>query len=170
MVQIRAASGEQAALLSALALRSKAHWGYSDSELAAFREELTYAPEVVEAGGFWILADQDAVAGFCALEKVSPGTIELEALFIEPDAIGHGHGRTLIEHAIAECARAGIERLVIQSDPQAAGFYERVGARCIGTRPSGSIEGRLLPLYEIDIPRVSNQPGSGQPSSDRSTS
>ena len=37
-------------------------------------------------------------------------------------------------------------------DPNAADFYESAGARLIGERPSDSIEGRMLPLYEIDNP------------------
>jgi hypothetical protein len=39
----------------------------------------------------------------------------------------------------------------IHSDPEAQGFYERMGARLIGKTPSGSIAGRLLPLLQHDL-------------------
>ena len=42
-------------------------------------------------------------------------------------------------------------RLTILSDPYAAGFYERNGARLIGEAPSDAIPGRSLPLYEIKL-------------------
>ena len=40
---------------------------------------------------------------------------------------------------------------MIQGDPNASKFYEAAGARLVGTRESGSVPGRDLPLYEIDI-------------------
>jgi len=36
-------------LLSNLAFRSKAHWGYSDEFMAACRDELTYSSEKIHA-------------------------------------------------------------------------------------------------------------------------
>jgi hypothetical protein len=41
--------------------------------------------------------------------------------------------------------------LDIEADPFAAGFYERMGARRIGTVASGVIPGRWLPLYRLDL-------------------
>jgi GNAT superfamily N-acetyltransferase len=149
-MRIRPGQPGEAADLSALALRSKAHWGYSETFMAACVDELAYTPEEVGAGGFWVLEDGGEVRGFYALVKVSPTALELEAMFVEPGQIGRGYGRALMEHAIAESGKAAnIERLVIQADPHAARFYEQAGARLIGKRPSGSIEGRMLPLYEI---------------------
>jgi hypothetical protein len=45
----------------------------------------------------------------------------------------------------------------IEADPHAEAFYLGRGARCVGTAPSGSIPGRMLPLLEIDL---SEAPGS----------
>lgn len=151
-MEIRAAQPEEAGALSELALRSKAHWGYSEEFMTACRNELTYTPEQVAAGGFHVLEDGGEVRGFYALTKISPTALELEAMFVEPDCIGRGYGRALMEHALEQASHTEhIERLVIQSDPNAAQFYERAGARKIGERASGSIEGRLLPLYDIEL-------------------
>jgi len=152
-MHVRPADAGEAALLSELALRSKAHWGYSDDFMRACTGELTYTAAEVAAGGFWVLEDEGEVRGFYALGKISPTALELDALFVDPPHIGCGYGRALMEHALAEARNTdGIERLVIQADPNAVSFYESAGAQLIGERPSGSIQGRMLPLYEIDIP------------------
>jgi len=151
-MQIRRAEASEASRLSELALRSKAHWGYSDDFMRACTEELTYTPEEVAAGRFHVLEDDGEVRGFYALIKISPTAFELEAMFVEPARIGCGYGRALMEHALAEArATEHIERLVIQADPNASRFYEAAGGRLIGERRSGSIPGRMLPLYEIDF-------------------
>lgn len=149
---IRAAEPGEAGVLSELALRSKAHWGYPDEFIDACRDELTYTPEEVGAGGFRVLEHDGEVRGFYALVKISPTAIELAAMFVDPDHIGRGHGRALMQDALARAAETvHIERLVIQADPNAADFYESAGAQRIGERPSDSIAGRMLPLYEIVI-------------------
>lgn len=151
-MEIRAAEPVEADLLSDLALRSKAHWGYDEAFMHACREELTYTPEQVAGGVFRVLEDDGEVRGFHALVKVSPTALELESMFVAPEHIGRGYGRALMEDALERARQTEhIERLVIQADPNAAAFYERAGARLIGERPSDSIRGRMLPLYEIDI-------------------
>jgi hypothetical protein len=49
--------------------------------------------------------------------------------------------------------------LSILSDPYAAAFYERLGARRCGESPSGVMPNRMLPLFEFAIP----EPGCPAP-------
>jgi hypothetical protein len=44
-----------------------------------------------------------------------------------------------------------VHELLIEADPFAAAFYEHAGARLVGERPSTAIEGRVLPLYALDV-------------------
>jgi hypothetical protein len=54
----------------------------------------------------------------------------------------------------SEVAReSGFRSLEVHSDPHAVEFYRRRGARLVGTIPSGSIPGRVLPLLRIDLTR-----------------
>lgn len=150
-MKIRPADPGEAGLLSELAVRSKAHWGYSREFMAACRDELSYSAEQIAAGGLWVVVENDEPRGFYAVQKISPDALELEALFVAPEYIGHGYGRALMQHALDGFERdRELQRLVIQADPNAARFYEAAGAVLIGERPSDSIEGRMLPLYEID--------------------
>jgi GNAT superfamily N-acetyltransferase len=80
-----------------------------------------------------------------------PDTLDLDKLFVEPKWIRTGVGRALLAHAIVEARRRGADRLTIVSDPYAAGFYQRNGARRIGEAPSDAIPGRSLPLYEVRL-------------------
>lgn len=147
---VRAARPGEAALLSALALRSKGHWGYDADFLAACREELTLSEDelgerrtrVVEVGG--------EVLGFSTLEGAPP-VGEVGMLFVEPTAIGRGLGRLLMAHLLDEASAAGFTRLRIDADPSAEAFYLAAGAVRVGEVPSASVPGRVLPLLEIEI-------------------
>lgn len=152
-MRIRKAHVREAGFLSKLAVRSKAYWGYSQEFLDACRSELRVDAARLEDENFecFVAVDDGSIHGFYATERVSACTYELEALFVEPESIGRGVGQLLVEHAVQMAAGRDIKRLVIQGDPNATGFYARIGARQIGTRESDSIPGRHLPLFEIDI-------------------
>ena len=150
---IRLARSDEAEVLSALAFRSKAHWGYSGEFMAACRDELTYAAEQIDAPQFtfYVCTAGDSVIGFHALERLNEEVAELEALFVEPEHIGSGVGKTLIEHAKNFARQLGALSLVIQGDPNAENFYLAAGAVQSGSRESHSIPGRQLPLFTIDL-------------------
>ena len=150
---VRAAAHSEAAAISSLAMRSKAHWGYSDEFMQACREELTYSRSQIESEHceFFVIEAECRIIGFYALKFTGPVDAELDALFVEPEMIGRGIGRTLIEHAKARASRLGIRQIIIQGDPNAESFYEAAGGIRDGRRESGSIPGRLLPLFRIDL-------------------
>src|SRR3546814_14868972 len=54
--------------LSALALRSKAYWGYDSAFLQACRDELTVSPKAAAAGRVVVLIEQETPLGFYALD------------------------------------------------------------------------------------------------------
>ena len=155
-VSVRPAVPAEADLLTALARRSKAYWGYAPAFMAACSGELTYTSEEIasDAFRFAICEVEGRRAGFYALQRTSADEIELEALFVEPAHIGKGCGRVLIEHAKATARGLGASRLVVQGDPHADRFYRAAGGVPVGRRASESIPGRELPLYEIELRRL----------------
>ena len=150
---IREAQPNEASALSELAFRSKAHWGYSPAFMEACRDELTIKPSQLGTENYqcFVAVDGDLILGYYSLEDQTQGVYELDALFVDPPYIGAGVGRSLIQHALQNLAERGAMRLIIQGDPHAVSFYEAAGAEQIGTRPSGSMPGRDLPLFEIAI-------------------
>ena len=148
---IRRAEPGEAEALTALSLRSKAYWGYDESFMAAAAAELALSPERLARYPAYVLEAEGRVAGFYLLEPIDEREVELSALFVEPDAIGRGYGRRLMEHAITTAKRLGYRAMLVHSDPNAEPFYRAMGAEPIGTVPSGSIPGRTLPLLRVDL-------------------
>ena len=149
---IEQAVPDDAPSLSALAIRSKAHWGYSQEFMDACVTELTITTAQLERRELvaFKAIEGEQLLGFYALEFLGDKTCELDALFVEPEHIGRGIGRALLEHAQAQAIGLSARVISIQGDPNAAAFYEAAGARHVGDRESGSIPGRYLPLYELD--------------------
>jgi GNAT superfamily N-acetyltransferase len=148
--RIRCAEREEHASISALALRSKAHWGYTAAFLAACRDELTFDEATCGSGLMHVATEDGIIRGF-NLVGGAPPEGELRALFVEPDAIGTGCGKMLLADALEAAREAGCTRVTLDADPGAEGFYRRFGARRIGSTPSGSIAGRMLPHLVFDL-------------------
>ncbi|WP_300680371.1 GNAT family N-acetyltransferase [Nocardioides sp.] len=158
-VLLRPALPTEVDLLSALALRSKGHWGYSAEFLDVCRAELTLRQSqvgdvtVAEVGASDDGASDDGrwnVAGFVLLDGPAPSG-ELAMLFVDPPYIGLGIGRTLLDHALAEGRRRGYAEVLLDADPDAAAFYRSQGAEVVGESPSGSVPGRVLPRMRFRL-------------------
>ncbi len=152
--RIRPARPDEADTLSGLAFRSKAHWGYPAEFMDACRRELGVDRSLIDAGRVRVLDTGVEIIGFYSLENLPGGRLELGHLFVEPERIGTGAGRRLVADACSRARELGHDRLVIQGDPNAEGFYLRCGTVRIGERESGSIPGRMLPEFEIDLDSV----------------
>lgn len=148
---IRAALPNEARTLSEIAFQSKAYWGYSAEFMEACRAELSVTPEYLHRNRAFVLLRDDKPIAFYTLERLSSTEVELGHFFVAPEEIRRGHGRMLMDHAREQAQRAGYRVLVIQSDPNAEGFYGACGARRVGARASASILGRSLPLLEVDL-------------------
>lgn len=151
---IRAARAGEAEALTALSLRSKAHWGYDADFMRQCVAALTVDPAAIAAERVFVAVDpagrRVGVAGVAALE--APGDCEITHLFVAPEAMGQGIGRALFERLAAWMRAQRCTRLMILSDPQAAPFYERCGATGLGMAPSDAIPGRELPLLVYALP------------------
>ncbi|THA86836.1 GNAT family N-acetyltransferase [Streptomyces sp. A0592] len=128
MVKVRAARAVEAEALTGLVMRSKAHWGYDAGFLAACAPELRIRPDEVTARRIVVAEDpRGTVLGLASLEGSAP-LATLGLLFVEPSAIGQGVGRLLYRDVLRRAVEQGVRRLVIDSDPHAAGFYRAMGA------------------------------------------
>ena len=141
----RAVSGD-AAGLTAVAHAAKRHWGYPESWIALWERELTVSAELIERYPVHAAVEGNVVAGFYAL-TFAGADCELEHFWVAPARMGGGVGRALFEHAVERCRAIGARRLWISADPNAEGFYRRLGARRVGEVPS-TPAGRTLPRLE----------------------
>jgi GNAT superfamily N-acetyltransferase len=149
-MELRPGRPAEAAVLTGLALRSKAHWGYDEAFLEACRDELTLQPRDLTGGRSLVAEEDGRVLGFTTVSGEPPGGA-LAMMFVEPDTMGRGVGRLLFERTMDRARGLGFARLTIDADPHAEAFYTAMGAVPIGATPSGSIPGRVLPLLEITL-------------------
>lgn len=148
---LRRARAAEIDALTALCLRSKAHWGYDADFMRQCRDTLRVSPRAVARGQVLVAVDAaDRPLGVAQIDQL-PDAADLALLFVDPPAMGRGVGRGLLRAAVQAASAAGARRLTILADPHAAGFYETLGARLLGLAPSDAIPGRKLPLYELAI-------------------
>lgn len=148
--RIRPARAAEADLLTDLSLRSKAYWGYDASFLARCRAVMKVKAGNIESRPHYVAEIDGRIAGFYGFEPEAEG-IGLDYLFIDNDFIGRGIGRALWQHAVETARRLGQPALIVASDPNAEGFYLKMGCRRIGTRPSELENRRQLPLLRYDL-------------------
>ncbi|MFJ4775888.1 GNAT family N-acetyltransferase [Streptomyces sp. NPDC088762] len=147
MAKVRAARAAEAEALTGLVRRSKAHWGYAPDFLAAQAEQLRIRPAEVTARRVVVAEDgRGRPLGVASLEG-GPPQAALGLLFVDPVAIGQGVGRLLYRDALRRAAELGVCRLVIDSDPHAAGFYRAMGAlpAPAGDGPEGLVRFEVAP-------------------------
>jgi predicted N-acetyltransferase YhbS len=150
MLSLRTPEPGEAPALTDLCLRSKAVWGYDRDFLQACRIELTITPEILSSSCTQVAERNGRIVGFAQI--TSTGEVaDLAKLFVEPTELHGGVGRTLFRWAIAAARTTGAKTMLIEADPCAADFYRRMGAIEIGVVASGSIAGRLLPLFSLKL-------------------
>ncbi len=157
MTTIRPAQPEEAATITNLVLRSKAHWGYDAAFMEAHRGPLSVTTAYLTDHPAYVLTYQERIRGFYSLVAHSDILVELDFLFIDPGAIRLGYGRQLFAHAVETALRLGYQTLELTSDPNAEGFYLAMGARRVGDQASTIIPGRSLPLFRYNLSKENKE-------------
>jgi GNAT superfamily N-acetyltransferase len=147
---IRPASPEEAATLTMIAHDAKRHWGYPEHWIKHWQDDLTISPDFVAANQVYVAEREGDLLGFYAL-IIRKEKAELDHLWVAPAHIGSGVGKELFLHAMQTAAGQSVSEVEILSDPNAEGFYRKMGAHRIGEATS-EIDGqsRALPRLSVD--------------------
>ena len=160
-VHIRRAVPAEAGLLTEIAHAAKRHWGYPENWIREWKSDLTITPEFIATNEMYVAVNREEILGCCAI-AFSESLVELEHMWIRPEHMGNGVGRTLFMYVKERAASLEIPALELSSDPNAEGFYRRMGATRIGEARS-EIEGqpRVLPRLMVNLaPKTKEeQPG-----------
>ncbi len=149
---IRRARPNEANRLTEIALAAKRHWGYPESWIEAWRDGLTFSPEFVASNPVFVAAGPDDLPVACYALVGDGADVQLEHVWVEPSLIGRGLGRALFVHAVTTAGALGGTALLIDSDPNAEAFYERMGAERIGTLETDVLgEHRELPQMRFNL-------------------
>lgn len=150
-IQIRRAKPVEADALTAIAQAAKRRWRYPENWMEQWKPDLTITPEFIANNEVFVSIVDDEIVGCCAL-VFTDSIAELEHMWIHPNYMGAGVGRALFAHAKQRAQHFQVRALELSADPNAEGFYERMGARRIGeVRADMDGQLRVLPRMRIDV-------------------
>ena len=156
-MKIRKAATDDAPALTRIAQDAKRHWGYPEHWLKHWQNDLTISDDFIATSDVYVAESEGNVLGFYAL-IIRKEKTELDHLWVTPQHIGTGVGKELFLHAMQHAARARVAAVEISSDPNAEGFYRKMGAHRIGETVSElNGEPRSLPLLTVDPEEVTGK-------------
>jgi GNAT superfamily N-acetyltransferase len=148
-VIVRAGTEQDFDRLREIAVDAKAHWGYDRARVEEWARGGDFEPESLRAREVCVAEADGEPVGWAAL--IPRGEVGwLEDLWVDPPWIGRGVGRLLFEHVAGRARELGARRLEWEAEPNATGFYERMGGRYL--RESEVTEwGRVLDVLGVEL-------------------
>ena len=122
-MRIRRANPGEAEALTALVMRSKAHWGYSQQQLDGWRSALTISAETIARDPVYCAEADGRLAGVMRLKQLDATEALLDDLFVDPAFIGAGVGAALWRQAVTVAREYGATAMVLDADRHAIPFY-----------------------------------------------
>lgn len=127
-IQIRDAHAGDAQVLARIFREASLSNAGDRDALLAHPEALTLADDLLVRGRTRVATVADGtVVGFASTRPTDPRVLELDHLFVDPDAMRQGVARTLILHIATEADREDVARIDVTANMHARGFYDAVG-------------------------------------------
>lgn len=137
-------------ILTQITFEGKAFWGYDKEQLEKWRNDLTITQDYIENNETFKLIVDNEIIGYYSILKPENNTIKLDNLFLLPKCIGKGYGTFLMNHCINKAKEMNMEKIILDSEPNAELFYKSLGFKTYN-RLKTSIENRFLPQMELNI-------------------
>jgi GNAT superfamily N-acetyltransferase len=155
---IRRAEIADAELLTQVSFASKGYWGYPESYFKVWARELTVSSDYINENDVFVYEAGGLVVGFYSMIQlhddldISGITLGkgfwLDHMFVKPESIGLGIGTHLFNHLDQRCKKIGVTQLGVLADPNARGFYEKMGCTYVKEYPS-TIKNRTTPYLVL---------------------
>ena len=157
---IRQANQNEFKILTKISFSSKGYWEYPTDYFDIWNDELTITPEYIKENTVYVYEIKNEILGYYSIIElkenlevsriVIPKGFWLEHMFILPKYIGYGIGTKLFTHIREICLSKKIPKLSILADPNAKGFYEKMGCQYQGEFPS-TIHDRTTPWLVLEV-------------------
>ena len=145
---IRPGRPDEGDRLKEIAIASKGFWGYAPARVREWADRGDFSGETLAALTVFVAERGGRVIAWSSVvEQV--GRAWLADLWVEPDWIGKGVGSALFRHSAVHARQLGAPGLEWEAEPNALGFYEKMGARHL--RDGTSEWGRTLSVMGIDF-------------------
>ena len=151
MISIRRVIPKEADELTRIAISAKRYWNYPENWMEIWIPQLTFRPEYFEDNESWAAEMDGTPIAFYTWQDRN-GIAWIENLWVLAEYIGTGVGKQLFQHALIRSRESGYKIMQLESDPNARGFYEKMGMRKIGEHPA-EVDGqpRTIPVMEIEL-------------------
>ena len=146
---IRDARPGELELLREIAIAAKSHWGYDPEWVRSWAAGGDFSPEALKRR-LILVAEDDGRAVAFALLSPKDEVAWLDDLWVEPEWIGLGVGTRLFEAAVSRARELGAERMEGEAEPNAVGFYEKMGGRYARDSEESEL-GRILPIMSLEV-------------------
>lgn len=137
-------------ILTAITKKSKAYWGYSAEQIQKWDKNLTISREYIREHSVFKLVENDLIIGYYSYVYEDEKVVKLDNLFILPEHIGKGFGKYLVLDFLNQMKELGIEKVTLESEPNAESFYSKMGFVKIGEFET-SIKDRFMPIMEMKL-------------------
>lgn len=125
--------------LGVLTERSSRHWNYPPGFFDWAPGAADVPPEYIADNSVFIFEEDGRIVGYYGFTKEGDELL-LDKLFVDLDRIGTGAGKRLWKHAVSTARDRGYREFIIGSDPNAASFYEAMGAVWYAAKPTPNPE------------------------------
>lgn len=136
--------------LTSITKKSKAYWGYSAEQIQKWDKSLTITQDYIRNNDTFKLIDNNLIIGYYSYFFKEGKTIKLDNLFILPEYIGKGFGKYLLLDFLNRMKDEKIEKIILDSEPNAESFYSKMGFVKIGEFET-SIKNRFMPIMEMKL-------------------
>lgn len=143
------ATVEDAEDLSAVAVRSKRHWGYSKEAMELWNQNLTITEDFLNSHTVIKATLEDEIVGFFALEEIQPVT-RIAQYWIDTPYMRKGYGTVMYNYLRDYLKKRDVERVTLVLDPNGMSFFERKGAKIL-ERIEHKVKNKFLYIVEVPV-------------------
>ena len=135
--------------LSAVAIRSKRHWGYSKEAMELWNQNLTITEDFVNTHTVIKATLEDEIVGFFALEEIKP-TTRIAQYWIDTPYMRKGYGSVMYDYLKNYLKSKNVEKVTLVMDPNGLAFFERKGAKIL-SKIEHKVKNKFLYIVEIPV-------------------
>lgn len=147
-MKFRIAKKDDMQILNTISVKSKRHWGYPESLIEKWKDELTLNEEKFFALKTMVIEVKGQIVGFCSIAE-NKENYEILHLWLLPKYIGLGYGKKLLGEAIKYFVKEN-KPIIVESDPNAEEFYKSQGFVTFDKAESFP-KGRFLPIMRKTV-------------------
>ncbi|MCT3897509.1 GNAT family N-acetyltransferase [Elizabethkingia anophelis] len=135
--------------LTHIAKIAKQHWGYSDTWMRLWENDLSVTPDRFVQGKIEKGVIGEVLIGFYILKNEGDFAL-LDGLWILPEYHGNGYGKLMFHHALNQAKSMGYYYVQLYADPNVNEFYKKLNGQMVGQIET-QIKDRYLSVFRFQL-------------------